>query len=302
MNNLIIAAAAHNLHHHGDGISSTEAVQPLSAGLIDYMPVFFISIPLIAVYLTAAVLTGRRYRRWSLLRSLLWCTGVTVSASAITGPLAQAAHASFTAHMLGHLLLGMLGPLLIALSAPITLLLRSLPRRGARFLSALLRSQALAFLSNPVTASLLNVGGLWILYTTGLYTVMHHSTALHILVHFHVFAAGYLFTISVLPVDPAPHRTSFGFRAGVMIAAFAAHGILSKYLYANPPIGTASEDARIGAQLMYYGGDGVDLLLIILFCYRWYRQGGRQSDKQVSDNNEERSGGIRSNTGKKGYT
>ncbi|NGZ74428.1 cytochrome c oxidase assembly protein [Saccharibacillus sp. VR-M41] len=260
-----------------------ENVQGSFGGIAEWTAPLLLAVPLMAAYLLAAALTGRRYRRWPPLRSSLWCMGVLLSSAAVLGPLAAAAHGSFTAHMLGHLLLGMLGPLLIVLSAPVTLLLRSLPRESARLLTGLLRSRLAAWLSHPVTAALLNVGGLWLLYATDLYAAMHHFAALNALVHVHVFAAGWLFTASVFPVDPAPHRTGMRFRAAVMIAAFAAHGILGKFLYANPPAGTLPEDARSGAQLMYYGGDAVDLLLIILFCRRWYRSAGREIPASGSD-------------------
>jgi hypothetical protein len=48
----------------------------------------------------------------------------------------------------------------------------------------------------------------------------------------------------------------------------AAHGILAKYLYAHPPAGVLHAEA--GAQLMYYGGDVLDLILIVVFCRQWY--------------------------------
>ena len=102
----------------------------------------------------------------------------------------------------GHLLLGMLAPLLIALSAPMTLLLRTLNVNYARKLSRLLRSHPIRFFSHPIVASILNIGGLWLLYTTNLYTAMHGNLLLHIIVHIHVFIAGYLFTISITLYRP----------------------------------------------------------------------------------------------------
>ncbi|WP_246281006.1 cytochrome c oxidase assembly protein [Saccharibacillus qingshengii] len=265
----------HSMHNHGAGSSGFDAGFGIPGGLTDMLPLLLAAVLPIAAYLTAVVLTNRRYKRWPIRRSLLGCTGILLSAAAVAGPLAEASHHNFTLHMLGHLLLGMLGPLLIVLSAPAALLLRSLPRRQARMLSLLLRSRAAAFLTHPITASVLNMGGLWLLYATGLFAAMHTSPILYALVHLHVFAAGYLFTAALIPVDPAPHRTSFPLRAAVMIAAFASHGILGKFLYAYPPAGVVPEDAKRGAQLMYYGGDAVDLLLILLFCSAWYRQSAR---------------------------
>ncbi|MEH6994266.1 cytochrome c oxidase assembly protein [Neobacillus drentensis] len=67
-------------------------------------------------------------------------------------------------------------------------------------------------------------------------------------------------------MDPAPHRYGFVFRAVVLILSLAAHGILSKYIYAHPPVGVPSEQSETGGMIMYYGGDMVEIVLIFLFC------------------------------------
>jgi putative membrane protein len=100
---------------------------------------------------------------------------------------------------------------------------------------------------------------------------MQHNTLLHLLIHLHVFFAGYLFTVSMIYIDPIIHRMSFIYRATVMIIALAGHGILTKYIYANPPISVPALQAEKGAIFMYYGGDAIDLILIFIFCFQWYR-------------------------------
>ena len=77
-------------------------------------------------------------------------------------------------------------------------------------------------------ASFLNVDGLYVLYATDLYQMMHQTSAIHILVHIHVLIAGYLFTISMIYPDISPHRTSFVYRTIVLVFALAEHDILSK--------------------------------------------------------------------------
>ncbi|EPE61667.1 putative membrane protein [Exiguobacterium sp. S17] len=89
--------------------------------------------------------------------------------------------------MIGHLLLGMLAPLCLALSAPMTLLLRTLDVHVARRVTRVLKSRPLQFFTNPVTASILNIGGLYLLYMTDLYSLMHQSILLYVLIHLHVF-------------------------------------------------------------------------------------------------------------------
>lgn len=222
-------------------------------------------------YPFAAIVTSRTYKSWPLRRYLSWMTGIVCVAIALIGPLAAFAHINFVGHMTGHLLLGMLGPLLIALSAPMTLLLRTLDVHTARKVTNVLKSRPLQFLTNPMTASVLNIGGLYLLYTTDLYSLMHQSILLYTLIHFHIFVAGYLFTISLIYVDITAHRFSYIYRSLVLIAALAGHKILAKIIYANPPNGVPRAEAEIGSMWMYYGGDMVDLVLIIILCYQWYR-------------------------------
>ena len=71
-------------------------------------------------------------------------------------------------------------------------------------------------------------------------------------------------------IDPNPHRSSFALRTAALIGFLTAHSILAKWLYGHPPAGVDFADARIGAQIMYYGGDAVDVTLIVVFCAQWY--------------------------------
>jgi putative membrane protein len=235
----------------------------------------------LVLYLLCLVISNRRYKRWPRYRTLLWLCGICCAGSAVIGPLAQRAHFDFTVHMLGHLLLGMLAPLLMALASPLTLLMRSLSVSAARKFTRLLHHPFFTTLRDPIVASVLNIGGLWVLYTTPLYTVMHHYALLHVFIHFHVFLAGYLFTISMINVDLKTMKTSYLYRLIVLVMALAGHGILAKLIYAHPPGGVPKAEAELGSMLMYYGGDAVDLILIVIFCYQWYHDKRPRADVAV---------------------
>ncbi|MGD6834398.1 cytochrome c oxidase assembly protein [Sutcliffiella halmapala] len=252
-------------HHHVNGDSINQ--------ISEMVPQLILAFPFVVIlilYGVGVLLSNRHYKRWPIYRTVLFFIGAMLAILTVLGPVADRAHNDFTAHMLGHLLLGMLAPLLMALATPMTLLLRTISVRGARGLTGILKSRFGLILSDPVTATLLNVGGLWVLYTTDLYELMHQNMFLHIVIHLHVFLAGYLFTISIIYIDPAPHRRSFIYRSIILLTALAAHGILSKFIYANPPVGVPKDQAESGAMLMYYGGDAVDLILIVFLCLHWY--------------------------------
>ncbi|SFF55189.1 putative membrane protein [Halobacillus alkaliphilus] len=240
------------------------------------LPALFLSIGallIVILYIWAGLRSSRhnRLKVWPWYRYVSFTFGIICAAISVTGPIAALAISNFTMHMVSHLLLGMLAPVLLVLAAPVTLFLRSLPVRKAKFVASLLRSYPVRFITHPIIASLLNIGGLWILYTTSLYSWMHTNLMVHILVHVHIFAAGYVFTVSLIYIDPVPHRLSYIYRSIVLIGALAAHGILSKYIYGHPPKGVGVQEAQTGGKLMYYGGDLIDLVIIVLLCYHWYK-------------------------------
>ncbi|MBS2772559.1 cytochrome c oxidase assembly protein [Anoxybacillus rupiensis] len=255
-----------NYVHHSNG-THIDYANGILAQLLLALPFFL----LLVVYIFAAFISNRRHKHWPIHRTIFWALGVLCAIAAVIGPLANRAHMDFTAHMMGHLLLGMLAPLLMELAAPMTLVLRTLNVTLARRLSNVLKSWPIRILGHPVVASCLNVGGLWLLYTTDLYAMMQRNVLLHILVHIHVFLAGYLFTVSMIYIDPMPHKSSFVCRAVVLTVALAGHSILSKYIYAHPPHGVSTEQAEMGGMLMYYGGDVIDAVLIFMLCFQWFK-------------------------------
>lgn len=225
----------------------------------------------IMFYPMLAIWTNERYKKWPMHRYVFWYTGVMAAGTSLVGPLAAAAHTSFSAHMMSHLLLGMLAPLLLLHAKPLTLVMRGLPTRSARRLGRLLNSRFIAVASHPISTAFLNFGGLFILYRTDLFVWMHQSTWIYALVHVHVLLAGYVFTWSILHIDLTVHRHSFRLRAAVLIVALAGHKVLAKSLYAMPPAGVTTRDGKTGAQIMYYGGDAIDLVIIVLLCHSWYK-------------------------------
>jgi putative membrane protein len=240
------------------------------------------ALAVVAVFYVVPAIRNRARRPWPAYRSMLWIGGLLALLAGTAGPVASASETSFSAHMVGHLLVGMLAPLLFVLAAPVTLALRSLDVVPARRLSALLRMPVVRFFVHPIVATVLNIGGLWLLYTTELFPAMHENALLMFAVHAHVFIAGYLFTASMISIDPAPHRPGYLYRAIVLVIALAGHDILAKYLYGHPPIGVEAAQAEAGGLVMYYGGDAIDLVLIIVLCAQWFAATRPRASRDVS--------------------
>jgi putative membrane protein len=242
---------------------------PAHAG---HLPVAAVpAIAVFAAYELAAWRLRRRGDRWPPVRDVCFGAGAATAAAAVLPP------GTFTGHMLQHVLLGMLAPVLLVLARPVTLLLRAVPPAARRRLKPVLGSRAAAVLVFPPFAALLEAGSLWLLYRTGLFAASGREPLLHVFVHVHVFATGVLFTASVCRLDPVRHRSRPGVRAGALVGAAAAHAVLAKTLYITAPPGVvlAVADRQAGAQLMYYGGDVVELAIAVILALQWYAARGR---------------------------
>nr|WP_240977821.1 cytochrome c oxidase assembly protein [Knoellia sp. DB2414S] len=244
-------------------------------------------LPLVGLALVATiylVLAGRRTREprgWSGWRSASFLSGLALLAFALTPQLSLFPPGDFRGHMNQHLLIGMYAPLGLVLGAPVTLLLRSIPPQRGRVIGRVLRSRPAHLIANPLTALILNLGGLAALYFTPLYGATTTNPVLHHAVHAHFLAAGYLFAWVIGGPDPAPRRPSVPARLVVLGVAIAGHAILSQLLYAGAlvQIDVPAGELRGAGDLMYYGGDIAELLLALALVTTWRTR--RQTRQQM---------------------
>jgi putative membrane protein len=229
-----------------------------------------------ASYLAGWVLLTRRGTPWPAGR-VVAATGAVLCAAVALSPPVTARTATFPGHVGQHLVLVMLAPLLLALSAPVTLALRTLGRTPRRVLLRVLHSRPARVLTAPVVVVVLEAGSLHLLYLTPLYGWLHADPVLSLLVHAHMVLTGCLVSWLLVGADPMPRRLSTPVRAGVLVLLAGSHAVLAKLLYAHPPaaLGPAAE-VRRGAQLLYLGGDVVEVLLAVAVMAEWYRRSGRR--------------------------
>src|SRR5579859_2707877 len=170
-------------------------------------------------YLSAVKRLSVRGRRWAPSRLACFLIGVGVIAVATQSGIATADTTSFSAHVIQHLLLGMLAPVLLALGAPVTLALQASSRSTSRRLLRVLHSRPVSILTHPVTAWSLFGGSMFVLYFSGLYADTLHNVALHDLVHLEFVLVGCLFFWPVVGIDPTPHRLPYGGRILYVLVA-----------------------------------------------------------------------------------
>ena len=217
---------------------------------------------------TGAHQASLRGDRWPVPRRPSFLTGCGM---VVVAMLARLPGGPFTAHMTGHVLLGMLAPVLLVAGRPGTLLTRTLSGARRRVLAQVARSAPLAVLIVPPVAAALDLGGLWLLYRTPLFTATQTRPWLDGAVQLHVLAGGLLFSAAVCELDPVRHRYSLRLRAATLVAAGAAHSVVAKLLWVAPPPHTwvATGDLHLGAQVMYYGRDLTEIVLAAIIAGQW---------------------------------
>ncbi|GHF54982.1 hypothetical protein GCM10010218_40410 [Streptomyces mashuensis] len=259
------------MHHPGHGTAAP--LSPL------HLAVLLVLLACAAVH----VLGVRRARRrnpvqgWSPWRSASFLAGLVLLGVALLPPLAPAAHTDFRGHMAQHMLVGMYAPLALVLAAPVTLLLRALPPRGARRVTAVLHSRPARVAAHPAVALVLSTGSLVPLYFTPLYDAAMAHPAGHALMGVHFLVSGCLFAHAVAGPDPAPGRPGVRARLVYLGVAIAAHALIAQALYGgffvdvHAPVGQVQQ----GAEIMYYGGDVAELLLAGALVATWRPGRGR---------------------------
>ncbi|WSB67130.1 cytochrome c oxidase assembly protein [Streptomyces decoyicus] len=236
------------------------------------------------------LLLARRARRhnpaqgWSQWRTAGFLTGTALLGVALLPPVAPLAHEDFRGHMAQHMLIGMYAPLALVLSAPITLLLRTLPAARGRQLTAVLHSPPARVIAHSAVALALSTGSLAVLYFTPLYNATMSTPAAHWLLHAHFLLSGCLFAYVIAGPDPAPARPGVRPRLVYLGIAIAAHAVISQLMYGGFWIDIHAPIYQVqgGAEIMYYGGDIAELLLAAALVATWRPEPRRRRTVKLS--------------------
>jgi len=244
-------------------------------------------LPLLVV-LTAAGAYGagvlrlaRRGDHWPVSSTLLFALGLGCVLIG-TGYPALAQSAGFEQHAIAHLLVMMAAPTALALGAPIILCLRASRPAFRRKVLRLLHSRPAKVISLAPVVVLLEVSGVSAFYLTPLFAAAEQHALLHLFLHLHMFLCSCLLSWVVLGRDPMPRRGGLTARLSVLFGAAAAHDVMAKLMYAKLlPTGAGSAaQIQTGAQILYYGGDAIELITAAVVMTGWYRRGGRDIRRQ----------------------
>ncbi|MBV9096969.1 MAG: cytochrome c oxidase assembly protein [Frankiaceae bacterium] len=244
------------------------------------------------LYLWGVAVLRRRGVAWSRGRTVAFLAGgLGTIGYALLGWMGVYDDTLFWAHMAQHMTLSMVSPIFLALGAPVTLALRTLPRRPRGWLRAFLHSLPAKLLLNPLVGFALVFGVPFVLYMTGLYGESLRHDWLHDLLHVHFVVAGCIFFWPMVGVDPVPGRFPHPFRLLLLFVTLPAHAWLgisimtsktvlagSYYRALGRPWGPSLlQDQSIGGGLLWAAGDLVGLLVVAALFFQWARADEREA-------------------------
>ena len=123
------------------------------------------------------------------------------------------------------------------------------------------------------------------MYATPLFAWSLTTPPVHLLVHAHLVLIGLLFFWPLVGFDPAPVRVPHPARVALLLMILPLHALLAVALMgADPPLGSPVSvrlalaagvdpvaEQRLGAGILWAGGDLIALVAIAIACYRWWR-------------------------------
>jgi cytochrome c oxidase assembly factor CtaG/putative copper export protein len=252
------------------------------------------------VYLLAVRRLRRRGDSWPVGRTLGWLCGCAALLFATSSGLGRYMPAMFSMHMVAHMLLSMLVPILLVLGAPMTLALRALPTAGRgeppgprEWLLAALHSRVSRFLTNPIVATAVFVGGFYGLYFGGLFDAAVDNHAAHVLMNVHFLFSGYLFYWVVIGIDPAPRQIPQLGKVAMVFVSLPLHAffgvvlmgmktVLGEPFYRSLQLSWHTdllEDQRTGGGIAWAAGEVPLVIVMLALLIQWRRSDQRTAKR-----------------------
>ncbi|WP_225726936.1 MULTISPECIES: cytochrome c oxidase assembly protein [unclassified Nocardia] len=258
-----------------------------------------LSIVLAVLYLLGVRRLRLRGDAWPVGRTIAWLSACAVLLFATSSGVGRYSPAMFSVHMGQHMALSMLAPILFALGGGLTLALRALPAAGRdgvpgsrEWLLAMVHNPYSRFLTHPIVAAVIFVGGFYALYLGGIYGQFVNSHAAHLLMNLHFLLSGYLFYWVVIGVDPKPRQVEPLTRLGMVFGSLPFHAffgialmsmttVMGDWFFRGLGLGWNGDllgDQRTGGSLAWASGEVPLVVVMLALLIQWSR-----SDKRLAD-------------------
>lgn len=265
-------------------------------------PLLFIGTVWVAgLYLFGVWKLRDRGDRWPLARTLTFLIGGLGSFVVATqSGIAAYDTTLLSVHMVQHMILSMAVPLFLALGAPVTLALRTLPKKARGWLLAVLHSRVAKVLSFAPLTFLLYVLSPWALYFTDWYEASLRSTYVHEMMHIHLVVVGAMFFWPLMGVDPVPGRMAYPFRLMAIFLTLPFHAFLGVTIMDQTELLGGNwypslhermswlpdplDDQHVAGGILWSSGDAIGLIFFGVLFVQWVRfsmKEARREDRRL---------------------
>jgi putative copper resistance protein D len=258
------------------------------------------ALALAVLYLLGFLRLRRRGDSWPAGRLVAWVTGCLMLVFTSSSGVKAYGSAMFSIHMADHMALNMFIPVLLVLGGPLTLALRALPPAGdgqppgpREWLLWLVHSKVTAFVAHPVTAFLMFVGSVYLVYFTPIFDTLVRYHWGHELMSLHFVLVGYLFFWGIIGIDPGPRRLPFLGRLGLLFAVMPFHaffGIATMtmtsviggqfYRFVGLPwLSSLHNDQHLGGAIAWGTSELPVVLVVVALVAQWAREDRRTASR-----------------------
>ena len=253
-----------------------------------------------ALYLAGVIRLTRRGDEWPVGRTICWLLGLALLFYTTNGALNAYEQYLFSVHMLAHMMLTMLIPLVLVLGAPMTLALRAVEKRtdgswgGREWIQWAVHTPYSRIITHPAVAAVVFAGSLWIFYFTPIarWAASEHLGHQWMIIHFLI--SGYLFSLSMIGIDPVPYRFPYPLRLVTLFATMASHAFFGVTLMTGDGLMLADwygamgrewgasplEDQSTGGGIAWGIGELPTLALALIVAVQWSRSDDKEQKRK----------------------
>ena len=221
-----------------------------------------------ALYQTGAL----RHGGWPVRRTASFVAALAGAVLTWNSGIAVFGHGAFAVHMVMHLMLIMVIPALWVAAHPLELLRHHLRGGAARAVDAALGGRVARAVTFPATVLVVYALVIVLTHLTGFMEAMAGSMALHHGEQALYLAAGLLFFHTAIGVDVLPHRPAYFARFVLMLIAMGVDTLAGIVLMLAPATMFPAYDlegVHLGGAIMWVGGDGLMMLIMVLLGRLW---------------------------------
>lgn len=243
-----------------------------------------------AGYLFLVWRAARHGLQWPLLRTVCWLAALALTTLAIDGWFGTYAHVLFSVHMVVHLLLIMVIPALLVWAQPIRLLHDTAGNGTAAAIDRVRASRIFRILVSARFTLPLYAAVLLLTHLTGFQQAMSTHMWIHDAELVLYLVTGYLLLLPLagdeLTIDPKwPHAL----RLVVLAACVGPDTLVGVVLMMSSTVRapayaaardwgpSALADQNLAGMIMWLGGDGLMMVIMVIVAGQWVRAGDRDT-------------------------